>query len=172
MKRDSELSTQLCDLMNRKLPPIEFENVEVNPLVLRRYLFIHTSVAAPVDEATRQPMAIEIYAYPRDFNAPAGSYEQQFYDLYKERDLFAIHDLRKNTFPVEAKVDPSLRKLINHELIKQNYKELDEAARRLYSIGSGDEYLGHELIAEMTLQIYEAVYSNIMFPNISGGIYF
>jgi hypothetical protein len=78
--------------------------------------------------------------------------------------------LRERTFQ-KAKVDTSLSKLINQELINQKYKELNKAANYLYGMYGDSGWMEHELDAEMTLRIYEAVYSNIMFPNISGEFY-
>lgn len=143
VSRDSELSLSLCNLLNQKLPPIEFEEIEVNPLVLRKYHFIHTSVLAPIDEATGQPMAIEIFAYFMDLRAPEGSYEQKLFELLNKGDHFAIFPFKEQAFE---------EKIIDNVFHMPGYME-------------------HELVAEMTLKITEAVYSNKLLPNITGGFY-
>jgi len=143
VKGDTELASGLRDLLNQILLPIEFEKVEVNPLVLRKYHFIHTSVPAPPDVATSQPMAIEIYAYLVDLKAPVGSYEHELFDLLKKGDPIPVFEFKESMFSISKKDND-------------------------FHIPG---YMKHELVGIMTLRISEAVYSNIMHPNITGGFY-
>ena len=145
VERDSELSSSLRDLLNWKLAPIVFEQIEVGTRPLRKYYFIHTSIGAPVDEATGQPMAIEIYAYLKEFcsNDESGPYERELAALFRR---------------AEDANEPFL--LLGHR-IRPKYFEKKE---------HGHAYTKHELVAHMRFQISEAVYSNILYPNINGNI--
>ena len=145
VERDSELGSSLRDLLNRKLEPIVFDQIEVETRPLRKYYFIHTSIGAPADEATGQPMAIEIYAYLKDFyaNDESGPYEQELAMLFRG---------------AKEANEPFL--LLGHR-IRPRYFEKKE---------HGQAYTRHELVAHMRFQISEAVYSNILYPNINGDI--
>ena len=146
VERDSELDSSLLDLLNRKLAPIVFEQVEVGTRPLRKYFFIHTSIGAPVDEATGQPMAIEIYAFLKEFcaNDYSGPYEKELSKLFRR-----------------AKVENEPFLLLGHRIRPKYFEKKDR----------GHAYTKHELVAHMAFQISEAVYANILYPNISGGMY-
>ena len=146
VERDSELDSSIRELLNRKLAPIVFERIEVGTRPLRKYYFIHTSIGAPADEATGQPMAIEIYAYLKEFRAndESGPYEQELAALFRR---------------AKAEDEPFL--LLGHRS-RHKYFEKKE---------HGHAYVKHELVAHMRFQISEAVYSNILYPNINGDIF-
>ena len=143
VQRDSELSTGLLRLLNSRLPGIGFEEADVSPMTLRKYHFIHVSVPAPIDQATRQPMALEIYASLKNMRAPEGSYEQRLSLILKEKDIFPILEYKAEAFP---------------DIWQDNGFRIEG-------------YMLHELVAQMTLEITKAVYSNIQYPNISGTFY-
>ena len=84
VEKDSELDSSLRDLLNQKLAPIVFEQIDVGTGPVRKYYFVHTSNPALMDEATGQPMAIEIYAYLREFytNDNSGPYERELEILF------------------------------------------------------------------------------------------
>jgi hypothetical protein len=142
IKKDSELISGLLQVMNSRLPHIGFEEVDANPMVLRKYHFVHASAPAPIDEATGQPMGMEIKASLKKIKAIRGSYEHRLFELLKKGGPSSVFQFMDNAFP--AREDNGFHM---------------------------PGYMLHELIAEMTLSIYEAVYSNIRFPNISGGFY-
>jgi hypothetical protein len=133
-------------LLNRKLAPIVFEQLEVGTRPLRKYYFVHTSIGAPVDESTGQPMAIEIYAYLNEFcaNDASGPYEQELAPLFRR---------------AKDENEPFL--LLGHRFRLRYFQRKDH----------GHAYTRHELVAHMRFQISEAVYSNILYPNINGDIY-
>jgi hypothetical protein len=143
VQRDSELSTGLLRLLNSRLPGIGFEEADVSPMTLRKYHFIHVSVPAPIDQATRQPMALEIYASLKNMLAPEGSYEKRLSLILKEKDIFPILEYKAEAFP---------------DIWQDNGFRIEG-------------YILHELVAQMTLEITKAVYSNIQYPNISGTFY-
>src|SRR5262249_6049335 len=49
------------EVLRERCPGIDWETPEVSDGPLRKYLILHTSVPAPPDEATGQPMALEVY---------------------------------------------------------------------------------------------------------------
>lgn len=57
---ESHLSSTLFGLLRERLPGIEWEQNEISLAVLHKYLMWHTSIPAPPDAATGQPMAIEL----------------------------------------------------------------------------------------------------------------
>ncbi len=60
--RDSELEARLAAVLDERCPGIEWRvNGERLAGPLRKYGIVHTSVEAPPDEATAQPMALELY---------------------------------------------------------------------------------------------------------------
>lgn len=146
IERDSELNSSLHELLNRRLAPIVFERIEVETRPLRKYYFIHTSIGAPADEATGQPMAIELYAYLKEFcaNDESGPYEQELAALFRR---------------AEDANEPFL--LLGHRIRHKYFEKKDH----------GHAYTKHELVAHMRFQISEAVYSNILYPNINGDIF-
>jgi hypothetical protein len=143
VQRDSELSTGLLRLLNSRLSGIGFEEADVSPMILRKYHFIHVSVPAPIDQATRQPMALEIYASLKNMRAPEGSYEHGLSLLLREKDIPPILEYKAEAFP-DVWQDDGFRI---------------------------EGYMLHELAAQMTFAITQAVYSNIQYPNISGTFY-
>ena len=146
VERDSELNSSLRELLNQKLAPIVFEQIEVGTRALRKFYFIHTSIGAPVDEATGQPMAIEIYAYLKEFCATgeSGPYERELSRLFRR---------------AKDENEPFL--LLGHRLRLKYFEKKDH----------GHAYIRHELVAHMRFQISEAAYSNILYPNIKGDFY-
>ena len=61
LKGDTELSSAVAALLKSKLPDIPWEGIKVPKGPLRKSLIVHASFPAPLDEATQQPMALEIY---------------------------------------------------------------------------------------------------------------
>ena len=91
-------------------------------------------------------MAIELYASLRELTANdlSGPYERELADLY-----------------TKAQRDSEPLGLLAFR-IHEKYFELREY---------GYAYIEHELLAHMEFQVTEAVYSNIGYPNITGGFY-
>lgn len=58
---DCQLPTALQQLVQATLPPFAWDATKVSLGPLHKYLLFHTSISAPVDLATQQPMALEIY---------------------------------------------------------------------------------------------------------------
>ena len=58
---EAGLARVLETLLWDRLPGIDWRVPEISLGPLRKYGMLHTSVAAPVDETTGQPMALEIY---------------------------------------------------------------------------------------------------------------
>ena len=63
LKGDKELSSAVTTLLKSKLPNITWEGINIPKGPLRKSLLVHASIPAPIDEATRQPMIIEIYGH-------------------------------------------------------------------------------------------------------------
>ncbi|MCB0063713.1 MAG: hypothetical protein KDE19_16435 [Caldilineaceae bacterium] len=61
IESDRQLPTALQQLLQETLPPFTWDATDVSLAPLHKYLLFHTSLPAPVDLATQQPMALEIY---------------------------------------------------------------------------------------------------------------
>ena len=86
---ESQLSSTLFALLRERLPGIEWEQNEISLGALHKYLIWHTSILAPPDAATGQPMAIELYGDLIRFNdislnSPEG---RQWQDVWLEKYL-------------------------------------------------------------------------------------
>lgn len=86
---ESQFSSTLFGLLRERLPGIEWEQKEISLAALHKYLIWHTSIAAPPDPATGQPMAIELYGDLIRFNdiilnSPDG---MQWRDAWREKYL-------------------------------------------------------------------------------------
>ena len=138
---DSELSGALLVLLGSTLPGIAWDDVEVSPLHLRKYFFMHTSVPAPRNEATDQPMSIEIFGPMTSIRGLDGTYEAALSKIWPEdghwvgRVRDEVNALERNYFP------------------------------------NGKDILKMSLTGLFTIQITEAVYSNLRIVNVGGGIY-
>jgi hypothetical protein len=55
------LGAAIQDLLEERLPIIEWDYIGVPPGPLLKYLVLHDSIPAPMDVSTGQPMAIEFY---------------------------------------------------------------------------------------------------------------
>jgi len=88
-------------------------------------------------------MALEIYASLKNMRAPEGSYEHRLSLLLREKDIPPILEYKAEAFP-DVWQDDGFRI---------------------------EGYMLHELAAQMTFEITQAVYSNIRYPNISGAFY-
>jgi hypothetical protein len=55
------VSAALRELLAATIPGFGWESVEVSEAPIRKYLLLHTSVSAPQDLTTGEPMALEVY---------------------------------------------------------------------------------------------------------------
>jgi hypothetical protein len=132
---DEKLSQGLEAFLFCLFPGIDWTDVDVSPGPVRKYNFLHTSIPAPENEATHQPMSIEIRGGIKDLSGDPGTYAGALSEIW----------------PLESEESHSRWRQIRRE-----YSLEDELPK---------------LIGRLTLEIWEAVYSIVMFPNVTGGVY-
>ncbi len=132
---DEKLSQGLESLLFTLLPGIDWTEIDVSPRPVRKYNILHTSIPAPENEATHQPMSIEIRGGLRNISGDPGTYAGALSGIW----------------PLESDESFTRWRQIQREF------SLEGDLPRLYG--------------KLTLGIWEAIYSNVMFPNVTGGIY-
>jgi len=140
---DLQLSQGLLGLLQSIFPQIPWVDVEVSPLHLRKYFIINTSIPAPMNEATMQPMSIEIFGCMKSIIGSPGTYENALSKIWPpEHGMSQIWDMQIEFF----------------KTVKDMVKDMEDRFNR-------------PLQGEITIEITQAVYSNLMYPNISGSFY-
>jgi len=67
VRDDRDLSSAIHNCLQERLPAVDWPSIDVSLAIVRKYMFIHSCFEAPKDEATQQPMSIELFAYLAKF---------------------------------------------------------------------------------------------------------